>query len=136
MKIKKILLGITSSIAAYKAPELVRMLCKRGFDVKVVLTKGAQAFVTPLSLNVVSRQQVVLTEILSPTLKNDSVPRHDDAPRQAAAGMLIRYVLGLPISAAVVGMASLDHLRINVAAARDEKPLDKTERIALEKHMS
>lgn len=69
-------------------------------------------------------------------LKNDGVPRHDDAPRQAEAGMLIRYGLGLPVSAAVVGMGSLEHLRINVAAARDEKPLSAQERKALEKTMS
>jgi len=68
-------------------------------------------------------------------LKNDGVPRHDDAPRQAEAGKLIRYVLGLPISGAVIGMGSLEHLRINVAAVRDKKPLDKQQREALEKHM-
>ena len=50
--------------------------------------------------------------------------------------MLIRYILGLPISGVVIGMGSLEHLRVNVAAARDEKPLDKQERIALEKYMS
>ncbi len=69
-------------------------------------------------------------------LKNDGVPRHDDAPHQANASTLIRYALGLQVSAANVGMASLEHLRINVAAARDEKPLDEQERKALEKHMS
>ena len=50
--------------------------------------------------------------------------------------MLIRYALGLPISAAVVGMGSLEHLRVNVSAARDAQPLDKKERKVLEKHMS
>jgi aryl-alcohol dehydrogenase-like predicted oxidoreductase len=68
-------------------------------------------------------------------IKNDDVWYHDAAPRQAEAGMLIRYALGLPISAAVVGMGSLEHLRTNVAAARDEQPLDERERKALEKHM-
>jgi aryl-alcohol dehydrogenase-like predicted oxidoreductase len=69
-------------------------------------------------------------------IKNDNVWYHDEAPRQAEAAMMIRYALGLPISAAVVGMASLDHLWINVAAARDEQPLDKRHRRLLEKHMS
>jgi hypothetical protein len=50
--------------------------------------------------------------------------------------MLIRYALGLPISAAVVGMGSLKHLQINVAVARDEQPLNKEERKAMKKHMS
>jgi hypothetical protein len=42
----------------------------------------------------------------------------------------------LPISAAVVGMGSLEHLKINVAAVRDAAPLNKQQRKALEKHMS
>jgi len=69
-------------------------------------------------------------------LKNDGVPRHDDAPRQAKASKLIRYALGLPVSAASVGMASLEHLRINVAAAKDQKPFNEQERKSLEKHMA
>ncbi len=69
-------------------------------------------------------------------IKNDDIWYHDAAPRQAEASMLIRYVLGLPISAAVVGMGSLEHLRINVAAVRDVQPLNKEGRTALEVHMS
>jgi aryl-alcohol dehydrogenase-like predicted oxidoreductase len=61
---------------------------------------------------------------------------HDEAPRQAEAGVLIRYALGLPIAAAVVGMNSLDHLRVNVAAACKNKPLTAEERKALEAHMA
>lgn len=69
-------------------------------------------------------------------IKNDGASNHDEATRQTEAGVLIRYALGLPISAAVVGMGSLEHLRINVAAARDAQPLNKEERKAMEKHMS
>jgi aryl-alcohol dehydrogenase-like predicted oxidoreductase len=69
-------------------------------------------------------------------IKNDGKPHHDDAPHQATAGKLIRYVLGLPLSVAVVGMSSLEQLRTNVAAVRDAEPLNKQERLALEKHMS
>jgi len=69
-------------------------------------------------------------------IKNDDVWYHDEAPNQAKAGMLIRYALGLPISAAVVGMDSLKHLRINVSAVRDAEPLNRKERKVLEKHMS
>lgn len=65
-------------------------------------------------------------------IKNDDVWYHDAAPRQAEAAMLIRYVLGLPISAAVVGMGSLEHLRSNVSAVRDAQPLNKKERKVLE----
>jgi len=69
-------------------------------------------------------------------IKNDGASNHDEASRQADAVMLIRYALGLPISAAVVGMGSLKHLQINVAVARDEQPLNKEERKAMKKHMS
>ena len=66
--------------------------------------------------------------------KNDGAPNHDDAPQQAEAGMLIRYTLGLPITAAVVGMKSLGQLKVNVAAART-RPLDRQQRKALEASM-
>lgn len=57
-QIKQWLLGITGGIAAYKTPELVRLLKKRGLDVRVVLTSGAKAFVTPLTLQAVSANPV------------------------------------------------------------------------------
>ncbi|MCD4596324.1 flavoprotein, partial [Proteus mirabilis] len=51
---KKIILGISGGIAAYKAPELVRRLRDKGAIVRVVMTPAAHAFVTPLSLQAVS----------------------------------------------------------------------------------
>jgi aryl-alcohol dehydrogenase-like predicted oxidoreductase len=69
-------------------------------------------------------------------IKNDDVWYHDAAPRQAGAEVLIRYALGLPISAAVVGMGSLEHLKVNVAAVRDARPLNEQERKRLEKQMA
>lgn len=51
---KKIVLGVSGGIAAYKTPELVRRLRDRGADVRVVVTEAAKAFVTPLSLQAVS----------------------------------------------------------------------------------
>lgn len=53
-----ILLGITGGIAAYKTPELVRRLRDYGYDVQVVMSKGAKQFVTPFTLQVVSGQKV------------------------------------------------------------------------------
>ncbi len=55
---KRILLGVTGSIAAYKCPELVRKLREHGAEVRVVLTRAAQAFVTPLTLQAVSGNPV------------------------------------------------------------------------------
>lgn len=56
---KKIILGITGSIAAYKTPELVRLLVKGGANVKVLMTGAARDFVSPLSLATVSKHPVI-----------------------------------------------------------------------------
>lgn len=58
---KKILLGVTGGIAAYKAADLVRRLIERGAQVKVVMTQGATAFVTPLTFQALSGQRVHTT---------------------------------------------------------------------------
>ena len=50
----RILLGVTGGIASYKSPDLVRRLMERGADVQVVMTEGAQHFVTPMSFQAVS----------------------------------------------------------------------------------
>ncbi|KQN63283.1 MULTISPECIES: bifunctional phosphopantothenoylcysteine decarboxylase/phosphopantothenate--cysteine ligase CoaBC [unclassified Erwinia] len=51
---KRIVLGVSGGIAAYKTPELVRRLRDRGAEVRVVMTDAAKAFITPLSLQAVS----------------------------------------------------------------------------------
>lgn len=53
---RKVLLGITGGIAAYKSPELVRALVKAGAEVQVVLTPSAKEFVSPLVLSTLSRR--------------------------------------------------------------------------------
>lgn len=55
---KRILLGVTGSIAAYKSAELVRRLCDAGATVQVVMTESAQAFVTPFTLQTLSGRPV------------------------------------------------------------------------------
>ena len=55
---KRILLGVTGGIAAYKAADLVRRLRETGADVRVVMTRGALAFVTPLTFQAVSGNPV------------------------------------------------------------------------------
>ncbi len=55
---KRIIVGITGSIVAYKAGELVRELKREGAEVKVVMTKAAQEFVAPLTFQVLSGNQV------------------------------------------------------------------------------
>lgn len=56
---KKILIGITGSIAAYKIPLLVRLLKKDGAEVRVVMTPSAKDFVTPLTLSTLSGNPVL-----------------------------------------------------------------------------
>ena len=60
-----IVLGITAGIAAYKTPQLVRLLTKKEHNVKVILTENAKEFVTPLTLSTVSKNPV-LTNFSSP----------------------------------------------------------------------
>lgn len=55
---KKILLGVTAGIAAYKSAFLVRLLIKEGAQVKVVMTPSAKDFVTPLTLSTLSKNEV------------------------------------------------------------------------------
>ncbi|WP_111637478.1 bifunctional phosphopantothenoylcysteine decarboxylase/phosphopantothenate--cysteine ligase CoaBC [Marinomonas shanghaiensis] len=55
---KRILLGITGGIAAYKSIELIRLLTKAGAEVQVVLTDGAKAFVTEMTLQAISGHPV------------------------------------------------------------------------------
>jgi len=56
---KKILLGISGSIAAYKSIQLVRLLTKQGAEVKVVMTPAAKDFVSPLVLTTLSKHDVL-----------------------------------------------------------------------------
>ena len=56
---RRILLGISGGIAAYKCAELVRLLSKAGAEVRVIMTSGAMEFITPLTiiLNIVHLPQ-------------------------------------------------------------------------------
>ena len=57
---KRILLGITGGIAAYKCAELTRLLIKAGAEVRVAMTKAATEFITPLTMQALSGQRVHL----------------------------------------------------------------------------
>lgn len=60
LKGKHILLGVTGSIAAYKAALLARMLVKEGAEVKVVMTKMAKEFISPLTLATLSKNPILV----------------------------------------------------------------------------
>jgi phosphopantothenoylcysteine decarboxylase / phosphopantothenate---cysteine ligase len=57
---KKIVIGITGSIAAYKIPFLIRLLVREGAEIKVIMTPAAADFVTPLTLSTLSRNPVII----------------------------------------------------------------------------
>ncbi|SEM00074.1 bifunctional phosphopantothenoylcysteine decarboxylase/phosphopantothenate--cysteine ligase CoaBC [Halomonas caseinilytica] len=62
---KRILLGIGAGIAAYKSAHLARLLKQAGFEVRVVMTEGAQAFIAPLTLQALTGE-AVRTSLLDP----------------------------------------------------------------------
>lgn len=57
---KKILVGVTGSIAAYKAIMLVRLLVKAGAEVKVIMTSSAKDFISPLTFSTLSKNEVLV----------------------------------------------------------------------------
>ncbi|HUP96253.1 MAG TPA: bifunctional phosphopantothenoylcysteine decarboxylase/phosphopantothenate--cysteine ligase CoaBC [Burkholderiales bacterium] len=97
---KKILLGVTGGIAAYKAAELVRRLSERGFDVHVVMTRAACGFITPATMQALSGNPVY-TDMWDARIKNSmahiELSRDKDliviAP--ASADFIAKLALGL-----------------------------------------
>jgi phosphopantothenoylcysteine decarboxylase/phosphopantothenate--cysteine ligase len=71
LKGKKILLGVTGSIASYKIPILVRLLVKEGAEVKIIMTPAAKDFVSPLVLSTLSKNNVLID-----LASNDSWANH------------------------------------------------------------
>ena len=63
---KRIILGVTGSIAAYKSALLVRLLVKAGAEVQVVMTEAAKDFITPLTLGTLSRKPVLSAFVGNP----------------------------------------------------------------------
>ncbi|NQU87262.1 MAG: phosphopantothenoylcysteine decarboxylase, partial [Mariniphaga sp.] len=59
LKGKNIVLGITGSIAAYKAAILLRLLVKEGAEVQVVITAAGKEFITPVTLSALSGKPVI-----------------------------------------------------------------------------
>ena len=77
-----IALGVSGGIAAYKACEIVRGLDRAGSAVQVILTRNAERFVTPLTLQTLSRRKVLLDPF---DLSSPETVRHIDLAREIAA---------------------------------------------------
>ena len=58
MRSKRILIGVTGGIAAYKIPTLIRLLAKKGYEIRCIMTPGATDFVSPLVLSVLTKYEV------------------------------------------------------------------------------
>ena len=94
LKGKHILLGVTGSIAAYKAALLVRALVKEGAEVKVVMTPMAKQFITPLTLATLSKNPIVV---------DFYNPENGDWNSHVSLGMWADLFLIAPATAATMG---------------------------------
>ena len=81
---KEILLGVTGSIAAYKAADLANMLTKAGHTVHVILTKSAMEFITPLTFRSITKQRVY-TDMFEDIIHEDI--RHISLAQRAAVAV-------------------------------------------------
>jgi len=90
---KKILLGVTAGIAAYKTAHLVRLFVKLGAQVKVVMTPAAKDFVTPLTLSTLSKNPVYSTFFEKGAEDNEEWNSHVDL------GLWADYMLIAPATA-------------------------------------
>lgn len=110
---KKVVLGVTGGISAYKSAEIVRILRAEGADVTVVMTRAACQFVAPLTFSTLSGNPVI-TEMFSngldPEIKHIRIPENADA-------MLIAPATANFLAKAATGMAD-DSLTTMLLVAR------------------
>jgi phosphopantothenoylcysteine synthetase/decarboxylase len=102
MSASQIILGVTGSIAAYKAADLASKMVKRGWAVRVVMTHGAQEFITPLTLQTLS-QNPVITSIFNDA--TDWKPSHIKLADEANL-LLIAPATANVIAELAAGLAS------------------------------
>jgi phosphopantothenoylcysteine synthetase/decarboxylase len=127
MDAKKIILGVTGSIAAHKAIDLTSLLTKKGYSVHVVLTADAQKFVTPLAFKTLSHNPVI-TNLYDET--DNWKPAHillaDDADlllvAPASANTIAKIALGLADNALTcIALALQPQTKMLIAPAMNGK---------------
>ena len=110
---KTVLIGVTGGIACYKSIEIVNQLRKDGYNVEVIMTRSAQEFVTPLTFQTMSGNQVV-RDMFDPVHKWDT--KHIELAKKAALFVIV------PATANVIGKIANgiadDMLTTTVMAAR------------------
>ena len=110
---KKIILGITGSIAAYKTAELIRLLKKQGADIQVIMTKSAKEFISPLTLQALSGK---------PVLENMWEPSKGNGMEHINQSKKADLILIAPASAnfiAKLAQGLADDLLSNICLARN-----------------
>src|SRR5215470_8976349 len=95
----KIVLGVSGGIAAYKAPEIVRLCQERGLRVQVVMTSAAQEFIRPLTFAALSGEKVITSMFAADAGSN---PNIDSAIEHIAVAQSIDALLVAPATADVI----------------------------------
>ncbi len=125
-----IVLGITGSIAAYKTADLASQLVKEGHDVHAVMTRAATEFITPLTLQVLTRQPVLVTlEDEKQSWKPGHIELADNADlflvAPASADVLAHFANGLaPDPLSSIYLALPRTTRVVIAPAMNGKMWD------------
>jgi phosphopantothenoylcysteine decarboxylase len=116
--VKNIILGVTGSIAAYKAAEIAHRLCKGGLQVEVIMTNGATKFITPLTFRTLT-QNCVYTDIFQDDFPSEV--KHISLAQKADA------VLIAPATANIIGKIAAgigdDFLSTTVLAVKNKPVL-------------
>lgn len=118
-----VLLGVTGSIAAYKAAEITSRLTKQGHNVDVILTESGSRFITPLTLQTLSKNKVYMDmfeEIVPSEVKHISLAKKADlvlvAP--ATANIIGKVAGGIADDfLSTVVMAAANHTPVYIAPA-------------------
>lgn len=120
---KRILLGVSGSISAYKAADLTNELTKLGYEVDVLMTKSSQSFITPLTLQSLSKRRVhtdVMAEEVPEKINHIELAKRADlfivAP--ASANMVGKLANGIADDiVSTVSLALEDHVHRMIAPA-------------------
>lgn len=113
---RRILLGISGGIAAYKAADLASRFIKDGYEIDVVMTKNACEFITPLTLQTITK---------SPVYSDSFAPIDDYSVEHISLAKRADAVLICPATANIIGKAAAgiaDDLLTTVLLAVHEKP--------------
>jgi len=100
-RLMKIALGVSGGIAAYKAAEVVRLLQDRGIRVQVIMTRGAQQFVRPLTFAALSGEKVI-TEMFAVGGDENAQPNIDSAIEHIAVAQSIDALVVVPATADIL----------------------------------